>query len=281
MDKKKDPWANSPKCLTTVQVNNHLGYLHNKFTLGWIPSTFSSTFPLSQIQMYLSELPYHDLLPNIRIVKNAVPQHLADELRNFVSNVPLNVNRKLLNDTDNKPLDSAYFTDQRIILQTYEKRICDPSKWIWEHYNHGIWRLSPPDLAHFLGSPIPGFFTFLENMLLDTIRHNMGYSNLQKGTWVIQRVAKGESIDIHSDENGSRKISFVYYLTADNWTEEDGGGLFVLDVKEKIFRRINPDFNSLVMWEVNSDPSGLHYVEEVKASNEKPRIALVGFFDYV
>jgi len=257
-------------CRSNIEVNNHLGYLHNKFTNNWNPE---------QTIVENIEISSHQLLPNIGIATNVMPGILAQKVREFAQNVPFDNTKKILNDVDNLPLNSAYHQNQNLILDCYEKRTDSPSEWIWEHYSLDIWRLAPLSLNAFIGSPIPSFITVLEKAIRSSNLNGINFDKLKKGTWVIQRIEHGASIGIHNDLCGSRKISFVYYLTPDSWQKKDGGGLFMLDMKGKKFRRINPDFNSLVIWEVNDDPSGLHHVEQVFAPNDKPRIALVGFFD--
>lgn len=256
------------QCHKTVEVNNHLGFLHNKFTNGWNPE---------KIIINNMELSPHPILSNMSVRTDCLPFTLADSIRQFIFKVPFDNTKKILNDFDNQPLNSAYTVNQSLILNFYENRTTDPLQWVWEHYTSTIWRLAPLTLNAFIGSPIPGFITILENAIRSS--NNGVFSKLMKSTWVIQRIECGSGIDIHSDKTDTRRVSFVYYLTPDFWKKADGGGLFMLDINAKKFHRINPTFNSLVMWEVNDDPRGLHYVEDVIADNNKPRIALVGFFD--
>jgi hypothetical protein len=260
--------TNKSRC--DINVNNHLGYLHKKFMNNWNPK---------KIVTKSIKLENYNTLPNVFIGYNVIPYDMANEVRNFIYSVKFDNTLEVLNDVTNKPKDSAHFVNPSSILDIYENRTSDTKEWIWEHYNYAFWRLTPLSLNAFMGSPIASFITVLENAIRATKFCDIDFSKLNKGTWVIQRIEKGNEIGIHNDHCGSRTVSFVYYLTPDDWSKNDGGGLCVLNTEQKKFIRINPNFNSIAMWKVNSDYSGLHYVEKVAAPNNKPRISLVGFFD--
>lgn len=78
----------------------------------------------------------------------------------------------------------------------------------------------------------------------------------------------------HNDTFGNRKISFIYYLTPDDWSEDDGGYLHVKNDIRII--KIKPYFNSLIFWDMWEKKCPEHAVESV--DSDKPRFCLVGFF---
>ena len=212
-----------------INVNNHLGYLHNKFTLNWNPKKVETTN---------INLRKHDLLPNVYIGTNVIQKGIADEVRKFIYSVKFDNTLPILNDINNLPKDSAHLVNPTTILDIYENKTNDPKEWIWEHYNYQFWRLTPLSLNAFIGSPIPAFITILENIIRSTKFCNIDFSKLEKGTWVIQRIEKGQEIGIHTDNGNGRVVSFVYYLTPDNWKNKDGGGLCMLNTTQKKFIRI-------------------------------------------
>ncbi len=108
----------------------------------------------------------------------------------------------------------------------------------------------------------------------------MNLKQCHKATWVLQRVIQNHGISVHSDDFHGRKLAFVYYLTPDDWDNNiDGGALCVDSGINNKYEKINAQFNTLVAWNMNNQKSPLHYVETVRALNNRPRIALVGFFN--
>jgi hypothetical protein len=260
------------KCQLSIEVNNHLGYLYMKFCESW---------DKEKIEPKSLSLKQHVDLSNVYISYDVLNDSYARNVRKFIYNVPFDSNKEIINDQNNLPLSNVYHTNQSLILNCFENSSIDPNDWVWEKFSYCLWRLAPKTLNAFLGSPIPNLITLLEK----TIRSkeyfgNIAYENLKKGTWVIQRIQKGQNVGIHSDKAYGRVISFIYYLTPDDWKKSDGGGLCMLNPYKKEFQRINPDFNSLIMWKSDDDNfKELHHVETVVADNDKPRIALVGFFN--
>ena len=63
------------RCHSTCDVNNHFGYLHNKFTSEWNPD---------KIKLESVIMQQHQVLPNVLVAKNAIPIDLAKKLRKFV-----------------------------------------------------------------------------------------------------------------------------------------------------------------------------------------------------
>lgn len=126
-------------------------------------------------------------------------------------------------------------------------------EWEWEHYHWDFWRAIPITPEAFAGSPVLTLISVLEKQWYNTDMTDI-WSNkhtlkgLHKATWVIQRITKGKCINWHVDTFGDRKISFIYYLTPDDWSEEDGGYLRVKGDEDIIM--IKPHFNSLVFWDM-------------------------------
>lgn len=258
------------ECQLSSLVNNQMGVLHNYVT----NETRQDLSHIKQIQPV--KLIQNITLPNLFIAQNVMEIEFIKYVRQFINQVVFDKIKPIINDFNNLPLSNAWsvndFNDLNNIRST-------SNDWIWEHYSHAFWRLTPKTLNAFVNSPVFQLITVLE----DSIRRiktfdGIELSSLKKGTWVIQRMEQGDECAIHSDAGYNRIISFVYYLTPDDWDKLDGGGFCLLDVQEKCFKRINPTFNSLIMWK-SDDPylRHIHYVEKIKTN--KSRIALVGFFN--
>lgn len=257
------------QCQLTNQVNNHLGYLYNMY--GHLIHFTSTSTKLNITQ--------HHKLNTVFTAKNVLDQSFALELRAFLQAVPIDLNRKMINDATNLPLSNAFF--EKDPLTCLENPTGDPNEWIWENYSYSFWRLAPKSLNAFYGSPIPKLIHMLDTLIRSLGSFNgISFDTLECSTWVIQRMIQGQKSGLHTDGTWTkRQISFIYYITPE-WFKRDGGGLHLLNIDEYKFRRINPDFNTLVIWPAKDDHyRDLHYVETVHASNDKPRIALVGFFD--
>jgi Rps23 Pro-64 3,4-dihydroxylase Tpa1-like proline 4-hydroxylase len=103
--------------------------------------------------------------------------------------------------------------------------------------------------------------------------------NARKATWVLQRTEKGYYLPAHNDDCSERKIAFVYYLTPSDWDwRNDGGELEIGNKDGGTSFRFNPTFNNLITWDMVKEQSPLHWINTVKAENDRPRIALVGFW---
>jgi hypothetical protein len=65
-------------------------------------------------------------------------------------------------------------------------------------------------------------------------------TKVAKVTWVLQRIEQGHYIDWHNDEAKGRLISFIYYLTPDDWNYKvDGGPLKIMqDFYKKIIQHL-------------------------------------------
>ena len=163
-------------------------------------------------------------------------------------------------------------------ITAYNNKINDPKQWRWEKYHDDFWRALPLTAEAFYGSPIIKLFDILEEKWYATKINNFDIKKYRKACWVIQRIEKGHGIDLHYDDNPLRKLAFVYYLTSDNWNDEkDGGELCVYDKEENFYIPINPQFNTMIAWEMINYHGPLHTVNTVK-SDSGSRISLVGFF---
>ena len=108
-----------------------------------------------------------------------------------------------------------------------------------------------------------------------TVIPEINMLSLHKITWVIQLIPSGYNIGWHNDKCAGRIISFLYYLTDDDWNRTDGGALQIK--KYDKITNINPTFNSLLMWPMKNNEGPLHAVEKVTSA--KLRISLVGFYE--
>lgn len=268
-----DFYKGFPKFAIRGDVDNQIGNLHGK-----LRRIIRGGFDLE---------PFDEYHTTILISNNTIPTELAKKVRDFINNIPFDNEIKILNDTDNQPKDfvNKSFDDINEIKLAYEKKKFDPTEWAWEKYNADFWRALPLTCEAFFGSPIIELFDLLEEKWYRTKIPNFDISNYAKVTWVIQRIQKGHGIGLHTDDNPWRKLAFVYYLTADDWDyEKDGGELCICgnNYDEKLnsleYISINPGFNSMVVWDMVNQKSPLHFVNHVKADDDKPRIALVGFF---
>ena len=179
--------------------------------------------------------------------------------------------------------DPANWTDETCktndaIVHNPDDVVADPTHWIWERFSHDIWRAAPLTAEDFYNSPIYGLVETLQWLWWNWLPDKSMYSTC----WVLQRIPTGRTIGKHTDDNGERRLAFVYYLTDDDWAEEDGGILHA-EVKSKVYKFI-PKFNSIVGWRIKiptdqSAPDAIpHWVNPVLAPNDKPRLALVGFW---
>src|SRR3989338_7876080 len=157
--------------------------------------------------------------------EEVVDRPLAIAARDFVKQIPFDITKPMINDTDNPVRDHVH----TLLRNAYPTKIdfppADPSNWTWENYSRSIWRAIPLTVKDFCGSPIYA--------LIETIVWNwVNWFTIWDKTpvcWVLQRVPHGKFIRPHNDEyvDANRCMAFVYYLTDDDWTEDDGGLLHV------------------------------------------------------
>lgn len=210
--------------------------------------------------------------PNVFIAKNVFDKSFAINVRDFLNQIPIDLNTEPLNDIDNKPKDVLFYSDSCSVVGN-----CNPKEWTWEHYaKNQIWRCLPLTLTSFVSSPI---FKLIEALEQKFCLEFFAYAG--KATWVLQRLCKGNFIGDHTDDSGTdvaypRKFAFVYYLTPDDWDYNVDGGELCVKIGDQ-YIPVNPIFNSMVVWDMAKQKSPLHKVNEVLAENDRPRYALVGF----
>ena len=125
---------------------------------------------------------------------------------------------------------------------------------------NSIWRLTPITLNGFINSPIASLITAFESKFYLTQIPGMDIKSLHKMTWVMQLIPPNHCIGPHKDFVKGRKISFIYYLTDDDWdTNKDGGGLIV-NTEENQPRIFEPNFNTLIARPMINNEGPLHYV---------------------
>lgn len=248
-------------------VNNQLGYIHSIFK-----DYLSVKKDIDSLQFEL-----RNEKPNIYISHNVLPIELARKAREFAQQIPFdNVN----NDDIYIPKDNIFEESCGSFLRKCKESsdTVVPKQWIWERYHKEFYRATPLDLSVFINSPIFELIDLLESKwkkhLFELYGINMA---LKKNVWVLQRTPKGFCISSHDDGWKDRNIAFVYYLTPDDWSIEDGGQLHV-EIKPNESISINPTFNSMVLWDMIDCKSPLHWVDKVEADDSRPRIALVGFW---
>jgi hypothetical protein len=250
-------------------VDNQLGHLHG---------LLRRTVPK---QEGFDLQPYNDKHPNAFIVKNVVPKNLAKEVRRFLNAIPFDNTLQKLDDTTNpsKEVVVRDMNDAEKTQRAYSNKVNDHNKWTWERYHNDFWRALPLTPEAFCGSPIVRLIDLLEEKWYATKINNLDIKKYKKATWVIQRIEEGHGIDLHSDDNKWRRLAFVYYLTPGDWDyKQDGGELCVCyDDNKNNHMVINPQFNTMVVWEMVNQKGPQHFVSPVKTKT-KSRIALVGFF---
>jgi hypothetical protein len=265
MENKYNDW---PKCQLRCDVDNHLGYLYNRVYITLTPEQ-------------LNFKPLDETFPDVLVMNDVVDLELAKTVREFVFKIPFDNTLKQINDTDNQPKNTCYIDAGKaeFVKEAFVKVEHDPTQWHWEKYSYCIWRAAPLTLKAFINSPIFQLINVLEKKWKGGSLDNLDIYKLQMATWVIQRVDNGQDIGAHRDDCDGRVISFLYYITPDDWDYvKDGGDLWVShDGVQQT--SINPTFNSMVAWNMSDKQSPLHGVHTVIAASDRPRIALVGFFN--
>jgi len=250
----------------TINVNNQLGTLHD---------IIKQYLPHEEIKCEPFSLTYNSDL-QIYQCNTAIPLDLAKEVRQFINKVKIDLTIPHLNDTNNKPLDNALNFNSISLL--YQE---NPNDWNWVNYGtydqSSIFRLTPSHMDAFFNSPIKRLIDLIEAKWLKTQIPNIEMLLLKKITWVIQLVPPGYIIDWHTDAASQRKISFIYYLTDDNWNIEKDGGALQIEKNGQI-TKLTPLFNTMLMWPMVDNIGPNHSVDKVLADITKPRISLVGFY---
>lgn len=262
--------TNLLKCRWDGCIDNQLGHLYRNINHVKASKRYNN---IDGFKLKALEAPF----TNVYIVKDALSKEIVKKARDFLLNIPFDVNIPVCNDTDHYPNKSVFTasTNSKDIKNIYN--VNNPKQWIWEHYSSTIWRACPLSLNSFYGTPIFTLIQMLSKKLYNTLFPDIDIRKLNMATWVIQRVEQGQNIGAHKDDGNGRKIAFIYYLTPDDWSEKDGGSLSIQ--KEDKEKEIMPTCNTLVMWSMYPITSPLHWVNTVHAPNTQPRLCLVGFFN--
>lgn len=285
-------------------VNNQLGMLHYCLR-GFCPLSDSVKESLSQDAPALNTTALSRRFPNVRIVENTLPDKFARELRTFLHKIPWNKETPLQDDVKNPPLDNMsthsrtphYVPNALRNVREYmnspnssknKRRLRQRGQWILEHYMSGTWRATPKHWFGFAISIIPHYFDLLEMRFRASEKEFPKIGSYYKACWVLQRTIQGHMMLPHTDEFEGRRIAFILYLTPDDWSREDGGLLGVHNIDksagsdyipaDKDIEYIVPSFNKMILWDMTDRQSPLHWVTRVRASDNKQRWALVGFF---
>lgn len=257
-----------------VDIDNHLSMLYHRIIDDRI-----YTFPFERSLTYSGITMGGIETDKVTIVKNLLQKDLAVRVRDFIYAIPIDFNEKQINDSDVKPRDSIFSSLEcsreerdKIVVAAYEKRRSDPKGWKWEKYSHVAWRLTPLTLEDFIGSPI---YELIYNMYIRWWRSDMEIN--EKSPWQLMTIQRTiDSMDKHTDKSSSiRKVAFLYYITPDDFDYNIDGGELNLHRSRDI--KINPEFNSLVCWNMHGDRYITHSVESVKS--DKIRIVAVGFLN--
>ena len=201
---------------------------------------------------------------------NDISKNTSNDISKNTSNdISKNTSNDISKNTSNDTF--AEFTTS----DSYDLNI--PNQWMWEKYHDEIYRVIPLTLNSFCSSPFIELINILEQKWINTQFYDFDFNKLIKGSWVIQRIDYLQQISPHNDYWNNRVISFVYYLTSDDWCEENGGNLMVKNELTNNIANISPIFNRLVAWKMDGNKSPLHWVNKLNVC-DKARISIVGFW---
>lgn len=229
---------------------------------------------------------------NVLYMENVIPVEMAKRVRSFLHSIPFDKSIKELNDVDNPPKKSVWESCRTATESSANSDVLGhggwndeklAGEWMWEKYQYYMWRAAPLTLKSFVLSPLYGLIEILEKKwratkmpldMRDTVK-------VVKLTWVVQRTDIGYYCGPHLDEHPYGRIAFIYYLTSDDWDHKKDGGHLSVKNSENVddWLDINPKFNSIVAWNMTKGKSPLHWVNHVRAPSDRPRIALVGFWN--
>ena len=86
---------------------------------------------------------------------------------------------------------------------------------------------------------------------------------------------RGDFLRLHSDNDKSRRLTFVFYLSAE-WERRFGGELIMTGPGGRL-AAVEALYNSLVLFDVTADTE--HYVEQIKAAaGGRARVSISGWF---
>ena len=83
---------------------------------------------------------------------------------------------------------------------------------------------------------------------------------------------RGDFLRPHSDDNRNRRLALVIYLSH-NW-QRDFGGLLRVVHEDGNFTEVEPEFNSMIAFDVLSAPA--HFVLPICA--DQPRLSIGGWY---
>ena len=133
------------------------------------------------------------------------------------------------------------------------------------------------DLSKSDDSLIGSFLSSLKGQILHFISEITGFG-LDSISLSFANYSFGDYLLCHDDRLENRKIAFIYYLTPENWREENGGTLDLFRSENftplEIAKSITPLRNSLIFFKVNR--VSFHQVSEVLVENS--RLSLSGWF---
>lgn len=149
----------------------------------------------------------------------------------------------------------------------------DPKGWLWEHYSSHVWRICPKSVDDFIGSVLLRVAIQIKSLWSNTSFGNTSI-NVDKMYLVYQLKDKGYHCPKHNDQHPNRLISFIYYLTLDDWDYTiDGCELGIFKCDE--YTPLNPTFNTMYAWNMTNGTSPDYFVNYV---NHRPRLTIMGFF---
>lgn len=267
---KKDEhyWKRSVKARTGGDLNNQLGIF------------------LRVLNFPPAELSGFDFVPSYGLksvyqVHNVVPIDLAQQVREFVNNIALDLTLPPCDDYHNQPKRNiCQDPNNDKIRQAYENRNDDVKNWIWERYHFDFYRACPLTLEALYGSVILELYRYFVDKWGNSVINGIEVKDLKLTDFVIQLLPPEQDMEIHRDKSVEnnycihRKIAFVYYLTPDDWFHRvDGGDLFC-QMEPDLFASFSPTFNSMVIFEMSDNNGPWHQVR----SASRNRISIVGFF---
>lgn len=123
--------------------------------------------------------------------------------------------------------------------------------------------------------------TFAETHLNNTIKNKVLEVTSWKNCEIAERFTSaygpGDFLSLHTDEN--RGVAFILNLTM-GWKPEFGGMLNVLQ-EDGTFKAIFPEFNSLILMEIDECGGTPHFVSEISQYAPNHRVAISGWYNEV
>ena len=197
-------------CRGRTDVDNQLGILHDALTnvMKFYNVNITNTHYVNDAHDTGIQYINHSKHNNVFVAHDVIPLSLAQQVRDFLSAIPFDNDKLVINDTDNQPQDKVFtFVNCKgdpehglRIKAAYDNAKAEPvspKEWVWEHYHPDFWRAIPVTPEAFAGSPILTLISVLErqwyNINMTCIwgdKHTL--KELHKATWVVQRITKGK-----------------------------------------------------------------------------------------